>query len=312
MNVEELRESRKGATVIFTKITRMKEQYPNSLFCCFEGDDAKYYFNRIEMRTGYSPEEIIPFHCGGKIEVLRLYRLFKEKQEYSSIKFLYFIDRDFDEPYPNGQGIYETPVYSVENFYTTYEAFVRILKAEFNYLEDDPEWAFLTKAFKERQDEFHRATAYFNAWLACQRDYSNSNSGATRLNLDDFSLKKIVQTINLDKIESNYDLNSLEALFPSAVKLQEQEIQKKIAALTKSSPQQTFRGKFEVDFLFDFLEGIKIEYAKKDASRLEKKPGFKLNHSKKNMMGEFSQYASTTQCLIEYLTGFSVQGTKIA
>lgn len=305
MSVDSLRESRKGATVIFTIITRMKEKYGNSLFCCFEGDDSKYYFKRIEDSTGFSPANIVSLACGGKAEVLRLYNMIKIKSEYKMVKFLYFIDRDFDPEAKEKDGVlYETPVYSVENFYTTLDAFIRIIKCEFNYTETDEEYELLIKLYLDRQKEFHQKTMYFNAWLACQRDHS-SKGATTRLNLNNFSLNRIVSKIGLDDIESAYNKTTLEALFPSAVHLTDVEIEEKIAYFGQFDLQRIFRGKFEIDFLFEFLEAIKLGYKSSD-SRLKKKEGVHLNQSKRNMIAEFSQYASTPSCLSTYLGNFKI------
>src|ERR1035437_3532964 len=270
MEVAKLRESRTRATVYFMGFSRLQNKYSDSIFCCFEGDDSKYYFKRIEDNTGYSAENIVPFNCDGKSEVLRMYRLIKSKSEYSDVKFLYFIDRDFD-PTIKGilHGIYETPVYSIENFYTTIDAFIRILKIEFNYIEMDSEFKILLDLFVERQKEFHDQTKLFNAWIACQRRKSNIES-TSRLNLSSFNLAKIVSVINLDTIQSNYDKQVLENLFPEAPEITDEEIAEKISEFDQLNFQQIFRGKYEIYFLYSFLEAIKIEI-NTPKSRLNKK-----------------------------------------
>lgn len=304
MDVDKLRENRKGATVIFTEFSRMKTKFGNSIFCCFEGDDAKYYFKRIEDKTGYPPENIIALNCSGKTEVLRLYHLIKDKEEYSSIKFMYFIDRDFDHVNQIGDfEIYETPCYSVENFYTTYDAFVRILRCEFQYSETDDEYELLKNIFLLRQKDFHRETTLLNAWLACQRDYSQTNS-TVKINIGDFNISKIVQIINLDAVKAVYDVDLLTKLFPQSVRVPKQELNKKIEEFNNLKQQEIFRGKFEVDFLFSICDALKSEFGK-PKSRFKKKNGVQLNPSKKNMIAEFSQYASTTQCLMKYLSKFA-------
>lgn len=299
--VDKLRESRRGATVIFTQFTRLNKYYSDSLFCCFEGDDAKYYFQRIETKTGYPPNRIIAFHCGGKNEVLRLQKMISAKIEYTNVDFLYFIDRDFDLPI-NIAGIYETPVYSVENFYTTRESFIRILKCEFNYNESDTEYDFIIDMFNIRQQEFHEKTLLLNAWLGCQRDKFEMNS-TERLNLNNFSLNDLKFKIDLDKVECDYEISTLEKLFPQSAKISHDELTKKISFFQRLIPQKKFRGKFEIDFLFDFLESIKIEF-KKPNSRILKKRGVTLNQSKKNIISEFSGYADTPPCLISYLGSY--------
>jgi hypothetical protein len=305
-NVENLRRNRKGATAIFTLFTRMKNKYQSGIFCCFEGDDAKYYFKRIEDNTNYAPDNIIVLDCEGKAEVLRFYHLINGKSEYKSIKFLYFIDRDFDPPKVDSLSeVYETPCYSVENLYTTEEAFVRILKCEFNYNETDDEYEWLIDTFRKRQSDFHIKTLYFNAWIACQRDATNSKN-TTRLNLSNFNLQKIVPEINLDLVDAVYNKATLEAMFPEAEKIDEETIQKKIKDFSSQNLQKIFRGKFEIDFLFSILESIKVEF-NSAKPRLKKKPGVQLNQSKKNMISEFSHYATTDAGLLKYLLPFKKQ-----
>jgi len=141
MEIEKLRESRNNAIVIFIKFTRLKSKHNSSLFCCFEGDDSKYYGSRIENIVQFNPDELHPFSCGGKEEVLKFYRMINKNNDYKEVKIAYFVDKDFDESiiglYNNK--IYETPCYSIENLYTTTSAFKRILKSEFNFNESEPD-----------------------------------------------------------------------------------------------------------------------------------------------------------------------------
>lgn len=306
MSVEKLRESRKGAAVIFTEFTRLRNKFADSLFCCFEGDDAKYYNHRIESFSRYSTDQIVLFSCGGKSEVLRMYELVNKNNDYDHVKFLYFIDLDFDPKLDKAirEKIYETPCYSIENLYTTLEAFKRVLKCEFNYHEADAEYETLVNLFLDRQQEFHSKTLLFNSWLSCQRDLSN-NSQSVRLNLNSFNLSQILPLIDLDNVEANYNLDSLERLFPHADKISKDIVDAKVDLFSKENCQSLFRGKFEIDFLFSFIEAIKIEF-KKPNPRIRKKEGVQINQSKKNLISEFSQYASTPNCLSLYLQRFAL------
>lgn len=303
MSVENLRQSRKGATAIFTQFTRMKDKFMDAIFCAFEGDDAKYYYSRVESKTLYKPSNIVVFNCGGKKEVYRLYQMIKSRDEYRAIKFLYFIDRDFD-PILNDTNVYETKVYSVENFYTTIDVFMKILRCEFSYNDNDSEFAFLISCFKQRQIDFHEQTTLLNAWIKCQRYVSNTQQ-VQRLNLNNFSLNEITKTLSLDEVRLEYDLDWLNNRFSDAASINADEVAVEINELNKGNKQKTFRGKFEIDFLFDFLEAIKKEFKIKDA-RCQKKDGVQLNQSKKNMVSEFSQYAVTPECLVDYLEKFKL------
>jgi len=66
--------------------------------------------------------------------------MIKERpDEMIGMRFLYFIDRDFDpELKPELADIlFETPCYSVENFYVTVTAFKKIVKGELMFSEMD-------------------------------------------------------------------------------------------------------------------------------------------------------------------------------
>lgn len=304
MDLDSLRQGRKGATAVFTAFTRMKHLYGNSIFCCFESDDAKYYFKRIEDNTNYKPGNIIVLNCEGKSEVLRFQTLVKDKEEYKSVRLMYFIDKDFDPPIKKQDDIYETSMYSIENFYTTTQAFIRILKIEFGYNECDEEFQLLSDLFLARQADFHNKTLLLNAWLSCQRDKFSMDS-TQKLRLNDFNISKIIPKIDLDTIESNYNLGTLESTFPDATKVTSEEIDEKIKMFDKLRYQELFRGKFEIDFLFAIIEAIKVEFNKPNG-RFKKKSGVKINQSKKNIIAEFSQYACTSDCLIKYLNYFKV------
>ncbi|MCB0699117.1 MAG: DUF4435 domain-containing protein [Chitinophagaceae bacterium] len=305
MSVDALRESRGLATVILTKFMTLKEYHSKSIFCGFEGTDAKYYLNKIENETGVTIDRIVPFSCQGKHQVLRLHRLITQRDEYSSVKFAYFIDSDFDLPVQN-ENIYETPCYSVENFYSSINVFKRILKAEFAYNETDNEYNFLVDNFIKRQSEFHQKTLLFNAWLACQRDLSNANPEIGRVDVTDFSIGTFIKDISIDEIVCDeYSLDKIASLFPDAPILDKKVIQNKVEELNKQNLQKILRGKYEIDFLYGFIHSVLKEYKVKNP-RCVKVEGSKVNPSKNNILSEYSHYADKTDCLIEYLSKYKV------
>ena len=305
MNLETLRTNRNVAPVVFTNFLLLSSKHSSSLFCSFEGDDSKYYGPRIEDKLNYKPDEVHYFTCGGKKELLRFYKMINKNDDYKDIKLMYFVDRDFDESIIEkfNNEIYETPCYSIENFYTTKDAFKRILKREFMFEEYDDEYNKILDLFIERQSDFHEETKLLNAWLCCQRDISNSND-ESRLNLSNFNLKKIVTNINLDEVVADYDIDKLHSLFPEAIRIEDKVLNSKIAELETLTPQMCFRGKFEIDFLFKFIIELKKEL-KKPNSKFKKKSGMKINISKTNVISELSQHADTTDCLKDYLVSFT-------
>ncbi|MCM3294089.1 DUF4435 domain-containing protein [Paenibacillus sp. MER 180] len=299
--MERLKESRKGATVAFTTFTRLKARHDTDLFCCFEGDDVKYYGLRIEHILNIDIDNVHFLNCGGKSEVLKLFEMINKDSYYSSVKIAYFVDRDYDSDIPERfhPKVYQTPCYSIENFYTTLTTFKKILKYEFNMTEDNEDYKVLLSLFISRQEEFHKKTAALNIWLWCQRDRFKEGS-AHRLNLDSFNLKKIVQSISLREITADYDIPKLMEIFPRAEHIPEADYLLKQKEVTGLKAQQRFRGKFEIDFLFEFIESIKMEFTS-ETPLIKKHVGVKINQSKKNLISELSQYASTPDSLVKYL-----------
>lgn len=166
------------------------------------------------------------------------------------------------------------------------------------------EYEICLNLFIERQKEFHEKIKLLNAWLSCQRDLSNTGK-TSRLYLTNFKLNKIISDINLIKIEAEYDKETIESFFPNALPISNEDLNRKIAELEKFEPQISFRGKFEIDFLYNFIEAIKLEFKKTD-SLITKQFGVQINISKKNIISELSQYADTPDCLRQYLSFFKI------
>lgn len=303
-DVDVLRDSRKGAPSIFILFIDLKDKHHSKLFCCFEGDDYKYYGFRIENLLQINSDNLQFFTCGGKREVLRLYEMINQNEKYKDVKISYFVDKDFDESIIEkyNKKIYETPCYSIENFYTTVSAFKKILKYEFNIDEPNEDFQICLDLFNARQKEFHDKIKLFNAWIYCQRDLSNSN-GTSRLDLTDFKLNKIIPEINLNEIVARYDKEKIEELFPKALKIPNESLELKIAELERLNPQICFRGKFEIDFLYKFIQAMKLEFKKPDGL-IKKQRGVKMTDSRQNLISELSQYADTPICLKNYICSF--------
>ena len=82
-----------SVSVAYQRFILSISQYPNDLYCFFEGKDSQYYHLRIKQNYKQNYHYIV---CGGKSKVLELYlRLNKEKYGRNH-KLSYFIDRDFD------------------------------------------------------------------------------------------------------------------------------------------------------------------------------------------------------------------------
>lgn len=297
MSVENLRASRNNPVAIFTEFTRLYKEYELALYCFFEGEDSKYFGIRIKNIA--RPKKDIYLSCGGKEGVLGIHRMLLARKEYENIKAAYFIDKDFDVSIRESglSQIYETPCYSIENFYTSSECFSNILKSEFKLTEIDEDFGACISLYTKLQNEFHDAVELLNTWIACQRQNSS------KLNISNLSVSKFVN-IGLDRITVRYAIDDLYNRFENSPIISQENLDAKKADLLASHRQKSFRGKFEIEFLFTFLQKL-IEESNKDHSLyFIKKLAVKFSLSKNNIISALSQYADTPDCLYSYLKSF--------
>ncbi len=165
--LDELRKGRSKAQVAYQDFILHTRANKDGLFCFFEGKDNVYYIPRIKRFTN----KYHSIHCGGREKVLKVYELINHHREYDKYKKAFLIDRDFNSPLsPPNPDIFETPCYSIENFYVSVNVFQEIIKNYFYLSEISQEFEICLQLFKERQKEFHQAVILFNAWYACLID----------------------------------------------------------------------------------------------------------------------------------------------
>lgn len=302
--VENLRVARGRAAVMFHEFVLMKDVHEKTLFCCFEGQDSKYYGFRIETYSGYEIQNTHYFDCGGKDQVIRFHDLINKDQTYQNIRIAYFVDLDFDESIKGKctPEIYETPCYSVENFYTTKDCFQRILAHEFGLNISDDDYKTCLTIFEDRQREFHGAILLLNAWVACQRELYNQGQ-SQRADLANINLKEFV-SINLEKVEAIYNLTDIERVYPAVPKIAQEKLESKKKYLLSKGCQKYFRGKFEIEFLRKMILCLKEEFGSGSFEMFTKKLKIHLAVSQKNILSELSQYADTTECCKQYIQKF--------
>ncbi|MEG3896704.1 MULTISPECIES: DUF4435 domain-containing protein [unclassified Microcoleus] len=297
MSVNTLRASRDKAVVIFTELTRLYKQYPFALYCFFEGEDSKYY--GIRIKNIIRPEKDVHLSCKGKEGVLGIHRMLSARKYYANIRAAYFIDRDFDKSISDLglNGIYETPCYSIENFYTSVQCFSEVLRTEFKLMESDDNFERCVSLYRKLQEEFHNAVELLNTWIACQRDKSSE------LNISDISVSRFVN-IELDKITKKYVIDDLYTMFPGAITISPEELDARLTELRCSTRQKSFRGKFEIEFMLTFLQKLMPEANQGNYPYFTRKFKVVLSLSKRNIISELSQYADTPDCLDSYLKSF--------
>lgn len=300
MDVESTRDARQKGVVAFTKFCQDKKGHEEYLFCFFEGEDSKYYGSRIERYTDYPSEKVINYNCGGRKEVERVYLLISKRQEYDDVNKMFFIDSDY---IPNEQipsDMYQTPCYSIENFYSSSDCFGKILNREFGINSIDADYSKCVADYCNRQREFHNQTSFLNIWLSCQREEEETKKQKAVV-LKDFKVAQLFSEISIEKVETKQaiDENLLVDFFPNAYSIESGKIDTISTAWADQKAQQIYRGKFEMEFLRKILESIVMAnkahtYFSEVHNCVHLNPG-------SNMLSSLSAYADTPTCLVTFL-----------
>ncbi len=293
MSVDDLRRAREeNANVSFMDFDKHIRENKDGLFCFFEGKDSPYYRLRI---TQIWEENYYPITCLGKKKVKKVYELIKYHIEYNKYKKCFFVDSDFDPPLGISE-IYETPCYSIENLYTGVAIFSEILKSECQFSETNDDFRRCVSLYQELQNSFHNAMLLFNAWYACLIDQKHISKQETGASLGD-KMPKFVK-ISLDLVEADYNLSSLRARYPDALTVTDETVAQKMELFEQQNKGCIFRGKYELKFMLKIIEDL-IEDSK-NAKKIVTTPiNYSINHAQ--ALSQFSQYAQTPACLLEYI-----------
>jgi hypothetical protein len=249
-----------------------------------------------------------PIKCGGREKVLAVQQLIANHTEYDRYKKAFFIDRDFNAPLlPAFSSIFETPCYSVENFYISIAVFKEILTNEFHLSEVTDKVIFdnCVSIFSARQAEFHQAICLFNAWYACLIDLKNSIGTQTGVKLGDKFPKKFIE-FTLKSVKSQYDITTIQSLFPTATQVETEKLHAKVLIFQHCEHHKVFRGKYELEFLIEFLrlllkDAVTPKVIFKTKTKLNFAFGDASGLNNEQVINIFSGYAETPESLIEYL-----------
>jgi tetratricopeptide (TPR) repeat protein len=260
MSVQEIRSARSRGVVAYTKFCLDKKYHRSHLFCFFEGEDSKYYNMRIERYTEYNCEDTIYYNCGGRKQVLKAYELIKLDNLYDKVKKAFFIDRDFDPISIDESNceIYQTPCYSIENFYTSTNSFKKILSTEFQINAVEKDFEKCLDDYQAAFSIFHNAIKLFNAWIYYQRQQEKAKQQKLVM-LNGYNILKLFKNICIDNVIVNEEINIpvINREFPQSYPLIKEEFDLVLEKIGTVNPQQFYRGKFEFQFLRSVIKDLK-------------------------------------------------------
>lgn len=281
---EALSKRRGDAAAIYSKLTLLIPQFGKDVVYCFvEGYDMPYYRAIVHATCRKEPIEI---KCNGKGNVIAANKFIEKKEDCKDLIKRYFVDRDFDNNDTLPDTIFVTDGYSIENYYLTDSCISSILQTEFKMsLADYAEkHAVCMDLFHREHTKFCEGTLLLNAWYRCL--YQNPDWNRQDVSLGETFPKEWLD-LRIENISFSYTLKDIEEKFDKAPKLDNAAVDRNKQEL-KALGYFRIRGKFEMQFLCEFLRFIQNEPKK---NRKYSVASCSLPFQQNTMISTFSQYA---------------------
>ena len=290
----ELRNSRESANAAFITFCENYRKYHEYIFCFYEGEDGKYYNQRIKTVLG---NIIIPIKSGNKCNTLKAWRKIKKDSAYNSVNKMFFVDRDMDDlPEDINDDLYVTPCYSVENLYVCEHSFANIIESEFSISKLDRDYEKCIKLFTNLYTQFCEEMVEFNALVYIRK---NKQLGNGKINLSGIKTSQLIN-IDLSSVTKGSKYNSLIDELKYEMRVKPKEIETSINIIqTNGDYGNRFRGKNQLDFMVILIQLLK--QANKNGYFFENKQNSVSINITCNRLSELSQYAETPDCLIEFI-----------
>lgn len=294
LSLDKMRKERRTYESVYMKFVNSGKYFKSHAFCFYEGEDGKYYDSRIRQRFG---DKFITFIVGNKKEVLKLLEKINSTDLYDKVCTMFFIDRDYDVSKSEyNQDLFETPCYSIENFYVQYECLTNILQSEFGLNIVDEDYKKCLRDFKAREEEFNESILEFNALVFLRRQKSESNSNYSFSSVKTSRMIKV----DVDKIVRANRYEETISGIKEKLEFEQHEIENAKKELEeKGDYSNNFRGKNQLDFLVEFIK--KLKKLNDDGGYFSLKYNNIHINLTSNRLSELSQYAVTPSVLEDFL-----------
>lgn len=301
---EKLRTNRKSYTVILQGIIREYDRDESILFFLIEGKDTAYYRPRIGAILADNNSIISFKNCDGKANIKSLSAAISGNVSLKNLRYLLCFDRDYEHDLADitSQMSFITCGYSVENYYTSWEAVSATVKSLFfsdsvHSEEDESCFSQIMETYATVQSAVHREIRLFNHWAWAQ-GFGIRNG---KLSLDAFTLKDFIQIDFVSKTASScYDLDALNSLAPTRDPITQAEIEVAKNWFEERNAQLHYRGKQEAEFLIEFLQWV-ADRAHNSEFPFTTKRKCSTRLSKKEFLSDLSPFAYTPARLAQYI-----------
>ena len=266
-----------------------------TIICFVEGKyDSDYYLDKFRNHLGDNFDILI---CSNKKNVLKACAEFYSS-DHQNVKMGFFVDHDFDEDI-NDPLIYVTDRYSIENYYCSISAMSKLLQYGLK-VDNEQERSDVIAYYQACANDFHQTIAEFNSFYSIVKKKQRLNGITYKVYLKE-NFPTIWATVDVGNCIKKYNLNTLlsEYRLPNGL-ISQEELDNELVNLTAKDPFNSFRGKYELEFTFKFIDKIVKDTNQKSPSRIVKnKISATLN--KKCFMSDYAQYADIADGLAEYL-----------
>lgn len=309
--IEEARNAMTTSQVVYHEFALDFKPGVKAIYCFYEGDsDEHYYGVRIDLRCPHLKR--YDYRCHGKDNLLEFYKRVQEIEAYRLGPLAFFADRDFDaESTASNKNFYTTPFYSIENFYTVESAVKKVLSKEFGISNRSNLFGECITKFQSLQKEFHDKMLVCNSWLACQADLRKEEGKNTRLKIDKtikWNWKELIpEDMTVVNVSDNLQTQeSLEELFGDETpKIPIEKFKNKLAKFRNCKKEETFRGKFELQFLVSFLTRLQGQLSRPQGSIFSKRQVCNLRFEYATSLSMLTDSAITPKSLLKYLSDIS-------
>lgn len=272
------------------------------VYCFTEGEDYKYYKSRVDAVT---MKDSIFIDCKGREGVIKSIELIKSLPIYDSDLIIGFVDRDFFqvETPPN---VLMTDYYSIESYYCHEQSVKAILGLHYKLSQDASLYKSTINQYNMLYNKFINQISFFSVWCYFQVintqeekrafTYSRTNEfdifiPKECIYLNKFNLFNYIdlslESVSAPKLQSENDIITINRkAFGKAKLISDEKVVNYLNTLQKSELSLLIRGKFELQFLLEFLK-LKI----KDLNTKNNKA---ISHNLENSLSLFSAYAKTS------------------
>lgn len=293
-SLESLRQGREDSSTAFMEFADKKQFFQDHVFGFYEGEDGKYYNQRIKSIVG---QKFIHIKAGSKSKVLKVMHLIQSKKEYCEVNTVFFVDRDmsFDmEEYKNDD-LYVTPCYSIENLYVSEESMGAILENEFGFNIGDNDYHKYKNKFIEYYKEFCDLMIEFNALVLLRKE---KELDCDKVCINKIKTKRIIKIDISSGLSLGADYHKVVNDLKQKLDVTDQDIDEaKTRLLNHGNPYDVFRGKNQLDFLVEYTDQL----CKHKDNLFEKKPTSVNINPNQNTLSTLSSYAKTPPDLTDFI-----------